>query len=144
MSLNWVSTVLCCAMGLCVPAWAQDDPHLPAVPTAPGLQAQPGAWQQGRATWYGGQRWHGRRTASGERFDRHALTAAHPRLPLGTTVRVVNLANDREVLVRINDRGPRGRRYIIDLSEAAAEQLDFKRRGWTTVQLHLDAPELPH
>ncbi len=97
---------------------------------------------QGRASWYGGQRWHGRRTASGERFDRHALTAAHRNLPFGTWLRVVNLANGREVHVRINDRGPFGKRFIIDLSEAAAEQLGFRSAGTAQVRLHLaDAPD---
>ena len=78
--------------------------------------------QRGLATWYGGKRWHGRRTASGERFDRQALTAAHKTLPLGSRVRVVNLSNGREVTVRINDRGPFSPQLIIDLSEAAAER----------------------
>lgn len=96
--------------------------------------------QQGLATWYGGQRWQGRRTANGERFDRHALTAAHPTLPLGTKVRVLHPLNGREVIVRINDRGPRSRRFIIDLSEAAAERLGFRRKGWTHVELHLSTP----
>jgi rare lipoprotein A len=95
---------------------------------------------QGRATWYGGARWHGRRTASGERFDRHALTAAHRSLPFGTWLRVVNLANGREVLVRVNDRGPVSRRFIIDLSEAAARRLDFVARGTAQVRLHIGAP----
>ncbi len=95
---------------------------------------------QGRATWYGGARWHGRRTASGERFDRHALTAAHRSLPFGTWLRVVNLANGREVLVRVNDRGPVSRRFIIDLSEAAARRLDIVARGTAQVRLHIGAP----
>ena len=59
----------------------------------------------GRASWYG-EPHHGRLTASGERFDMNALTAAHPTLPFGTRLRVVNLDNDREVEVRVNDRGP--------------------------------------
>lgn len=103
---------------------------------APGLSE---AWhlvQQGRASWYGGRRWHGRRTASGERFDRKGLTAAHPTWPFGTWVRVVNPANGREILVRINDRGPRGQRFIIDLSEAAAERLGLRRHGTSPVRLY--------
>jgi rare lipoprotein A len=89
---------------------------------------------QGWATWYGGKRWHGRRTASGERFDRQALTAAHLTLPMGTRVRVVNLSNGREVWVRINDRGPKGGQFIIDLSEAAAERLGMRRAGKARVR----------
>ncbi|MFN4070245.1 MAG: septal ring lytic transglycosylase RlpA family protein [Thermus caldifontis] len=78
--------------------------------------------QEGLAVWYG-PGFHGRRTASGERYDMHALTAAHPSLPFGTRVRVTNLKNGRSVVVRINDRGPFGGRYIIDLSYAAAKAI---------------------
>ena len=92
--------------------------------------------QRGLATWYGGKRWHGRRTASGERFDRQALTAAHKTLPMGSRVRVVNLSNGREVIVRINDRGPFTPKFIIDLSEAAAERLGMRHAGRAQVALH--------
>lgn len=95
---------------------------------------------KGWATWYGGKRWHGRRTASGERFDRQALTAAHLTLPLGTRLRVVNLANGREVWVRINDRGPKSSRFIIDLSEAAADRLGMRRAGKARVALYVGEP----
>lgn len=78
--------------------------------------------QRGIASWYGG-RFHGRRTASGERYDMDALTAAHPSLPFGTVVRVRSLVNGRSVDVRINDRGPHIRRRIIDLSRGAAQAL---------------------
>ena len=116
--------------------------ELPATPQAEAPESAV-PWQQGLATWYGGKRWHGRRTASGERFDRHALTAAHPSLPLGSWVRVVNQANGQQVQVRINDRGPHGKRFIIDLSEAAAEHLGFRRQGRAQVALHLGASALP-
>jgi rare lipoprotein A len=92
--------------------------------------------EQGLATWYGGKRWHGLRTASGERFDRHGYTAAHLTLPIGTTVRVVNQHNGREVLVRINDRGPFAKSFIIDLSEAAAEKLGIRRSGRARVAVY--------
>jgi rare lipoprotein A len=92
---------------------------------------------QGWATWYGGHHWHGRRTASGERFDPQALTAAHRTLPLGTRVRVVNLSNGREVWVRINDRVPKGGKIIIDLSETAAEILGMRRAGKARVKLYV-------
>lgn len=81
-----------------------------------------GGKQVGRASWYG-PGFHGKRTASGQRFNQHALTAAHPRLPLGTRARVTNLRNGREVEVTINDRGPHGGGRIIDLSRAAAKRL---------------------
>ena len=78
--------------------------------------------ETGIASWYGKQ-FHGRKTANGERFDMDALTAAHPKLPFGSWVRVHNLVNGRSVEVRINDRGPYIKRRIIDLSRAAARAL---------------------
>jgi rare lipoprotein A len=78
--------------------------------------------ETGIASWYG-KRFHGRRTASGETFDMDAFTAAHPRLPFGSWVRVRNLVNGRSVDVRINDRGPHIKRRVIDLSRAAARSL---------------------
>lgn len=92
-------------------------------------------WQQiGLASWYG-PGFHGRKTSTGERFDSKGLTAAHPSLPLGSRLWVRNLDNGRELQVRVNDRGPRGHRFIIDLSEGAAEQLGFRRRGVARVHL---------
>jgi rare lipoprotein A len=84
--------------------------------------------QEGKASWYGREQ-HGQLTASGERFDMHALTAAHRTLRLGTRVRVTNLRNGRQVVVRINDRGPYGRGRIIDVSYAAAQALDMLDAG---------------
>lgn len=89
---------------------------------------------EGKASWYG-SRHHGRRTASGERFDQHALTAAHRSLPLGSRVKVTNLRNQRSVVVRINDRGPHARSRIIDLSRAAAERLGMLRGGVAPVRV---------
>ena len=93
------------------------------------------AVQRGIASWYG-RNFHGRPTASGERFDMHALSAAHPTLPLASYVRVRNLDNHKEVVVRINDRGPFHGGRIIDLSYAAAQQLDMVR-GLGNVVLEL-------
>ncbi len=85
--------------------------------------------QRGLATFYGAEQ-QGGPTASGERFDRNKLTAAHRTLPLGTRVRVTNTRNGRSVEVRINDRGPfGGHGRIIDLSEAAARRLDMINAG---------------
>lgn len=89
---------------------------------------------EGQASWYG-QRHHGRRTASGERFDQHALTAAHRSLPFGSRVKVTHLRSQRSVVVRINDRGPYGRGRIIDLSRAAAERLGMLRSGVAPVRV---------
>jgi len=83
---------------------------------------EPRVVQTGKASWYGDPH-HGRKTASGEVFDMYALTAAHRTLPLGSRVRVTNLANGRAVDVRINDRGPVIPDRIIDLSFAAARAL---------------------
>jgi rare lipoprotein A len=89
---------------------------------------------RGRASWYG-PRFHGRRTSSGERFDMNELTAAHGSLKFGTRVLVRNVANGREVVVRINDRGPHIRSRIIDLSKAAAKALGFLHLGEAPVVL---------
>ena len=88
----------------------------------------------GRAS-YSGARFAGRPTASGEIFDPNAFTAAHPSLPFGTRVRVTNLANDRSVTVRINDRGPYTGGRIIDLSRAAAEEIGMIASGTARVKL---------
>jgi len=78
--------------------------------------------QVGSASWYG-PGFHGKKTASGQTFNQHALTAAHPRLPLGTRAQVTNLKNGKQVEVTINDRGPHRGGRIIDLSRAAAKKL---------------------
>ncbi|WP_416426893.1 septal ring lytic transglycosylase RlpA family protein [Pseudomonas sp. App30] len=90
--------------------------------------------ETGTASFYGA-RHQGKRTASGERFDQHAMTAAHRRLPFGTRVLVTNLANNRKVEVRINDRGPHTRGRLIDLSHAAAEQLGMIGSGSAKVRV---------
>ena len=88
----------------------------------------------GLASWYG-TRWQGRRTASGARYDRHQLTAAHRTAPFGTQALVTNLANGRVVRVRITDRGPHTRKRILDLSYAAARQLAMLQTGTARVQV---------
>jgi rare lipoprotein A len=99
----------------------------PARPPADDGPAAPAA-ERGQATWYGGKH-HRRPTASGERFDKRAMTAAHRTLPFGSIVRVTNLDNGRTVEVRINDRGPFGKGRIIDVSEAAARVLGMIDAG---------------
>ena len=93
---------------------------------------------RGIASWYG-PGLHGRRTASGERFDQHGLTAAHRSLPFGTVVRVRSLVNGKTVDVRINDRGPFLKRRIIDLSRGAAAALGLleSRRGVKPVAISI-------
>lgn len=88
--------------------------------------------QIGKASWYG-PGFHGRRTASGERFNSHAHTAAHRTLPFGTVVRVTSQRNGRSVIVRINDRGPFIRGRIIDLSRASALALGLNGLSSVTI-----------
>lgn len=90
------------------------------------------ALQSGKASWYG-PGFHGRRTASGERFNQNAMTAAHKSLPFGSRVRVVNQQTGQSVVVRINDRGPFVRGRIIDLSRASAQAIGIS--GHATVKL---------
>lgn len=90
--------------------------------------------QSGIASWYG-PGFHGRQTASGELFDMGEFTAAHKTLPFGTRVLVQNPRNGKEVVVRINDRGPFTRGRVIDLSKAAAAALGIKSRGHDAVVL---------
>jgi rare lipoprotein A len=90
--------------------------------------------QTGRASWYG-RGFHGRKTANGERFDMHALTAAHRTLPLGSYVRVTNPTTNDSVVVKINDRGPYARGRVIDLSYAAAKVLHLAHVGTGRVQI---------
>ena len=90
--------------------------------------------QQGKASYYGA-RHHGRKTASGERFNKNALTAAHRTLPFGTLVRVTNLNNQQSIIVRINDRGPFTKGRIIDLSEQAAREINMIRAGVAQVKV---------
>ncbi|MFE8646147.1 septal ring lytic transglycosylase RlpA family protein [Sphingomonas sp. NCPPB 2930] len=89
---------------------------------------------RGGASWYG-IRFHNRRTASGERFDMGALTAAHRTLPFGALVCVRSLVNGKQVVVRVTDRGPGSPQRIIDLSRAAAEALDMLGTGIKQVAL---------
>jgi rare lipoprotein A len=83
----------------------------------------------GIGSWYGGRLVRGHRTANGDRFDEAKLTAAHPKLPFSTWVRVTNLGNGKDVTVRINDRNATYTGRVIDLSRRAAEVLDMKRQG---------------
>lgn len=114
------------------------DPPPPPPPPLPGGEASSlglvTADEVGLASWYGAQ-FHRRRTASGERFDMRALTAAHPTLPFGSRVCVRSQATGRTVVVRINDRGPHVRNRVIDLSRGAAEALGMIGLGLKPVEL---------
>ena len=91
---------------------------------------------KGTASWYGDQ-FHGNPTASGERYNQNALTAAHPSLPFGTKVKVTNLRTKKSVVVRINDRGPYVKGRIIDVSKQAAKQIGLHSAGLAPVQVQI-------
>lgn len=99
-------------------------------------RTSPGTEVSGQASWYGTYH-HGKKTASGERFNQRALTAAHRTLPFGTRVKVTNSLNNKSVVVRINDRGPYSKGRIIDLSRAAAKKINMINRGVAPVRLQV-------
>jgi len=103
------------------------------MPSAAGYNAT------GGASWYG-KKFHGHLTANGEKYDMYQMTAAHKSLPIPTYVRVTNLANNRQVIVRVNDRGPFHKGRIIDLSYAAASKLDMLKQGTSKVRVEAINP----
>src|SRR5581483_2693646 len=104
----------------------------PQVEVSP--ETKPLLVETGIANWYGAP-YHNRRGSNGEIYDMHAMTAAHRTLPLGSIVRVTCLSNGNTAIVRITDRGPFIEGRIIDLSRAAAEQLDMIRKGTGEVRV---------
>lgn len=92
--------------------------------------------ETGRASWYG-PNFHGRKTANGETYDQRALTAAHPTLQLPSIIRVTNVGNGKSVVLRVNDRGPYHGDRVLDVSEAGAEALQFKRYGTALVRIEV-------
>lgn len=100
------------------------------------MQDATGYRERGLASWYG-QKFHGRKTSNGEVFDTYAATAAHRSLPIPSYVRVTNLANQKQLVVRVNDRGPFHAERIIDLSYGAAVKLGFADRGTAEVEVEL-------
>jgi rare lipoprotein A len=92
--------------------------------------------ERGIASWYG-PRFNGRMTASGERYDMNALTAAHPSLPFGTKIGIRNTRTGREVVVKVNDRGPYSKNRIVDLSYAAAREVGVVGPGTASVEIYL-------
>ncbi len=103
------------------------------------LPSAVGYREKGIASWYG-KKFHGRRTSSGETYDMYAMTAAHKTLPLPTYVAVTNLKNNRKIIVKVNDRGPFIRGRLIDLSYAAARELDLVRAGTGPVLIEALTP----
>jgi len=105
-------------------------------------QLDVGIEDRGVASWYGGS-FHGKQAANGELFDMEALTAAHRTLPLGSVVRVLNLANGKYLHVRITDRGPYVNNRILDLSRGAAARLGMMEEGLSVVRIQLVGESRP-
>lgn len=111
-------------------------PPPPRSHAAPAIPAPPGTTEEGLASWYGPP-YHGRQAADGEIYDMEKLTAAHRTMPFNTWVRVTNLSNNRSVDVRITDRGPFVDGRIIDLSKAAAREIELLGPGVGPVRLQV-------
>jgi len=146
-----IGRTICCSILLgvfCIALYACSKTVIPPTPTSPkktkpykvfGKWYQPlpdarGFRQRGIASWYG-KDFHGKKTANGEVYNMYAMTAAHKTLPLGTHVRVRHLENNREIEVRINDRGPFVRGRVIDLSYTGAKKLAIVGPGTAPVEV---------
>ena len=156
---RWLGVVLCLGLAVgCVPKpvyrsggeseRVTKSTARPPVVVAPGPAAHPvdldkinteNAYQIGHASYYG-KKFHGRKTANGEVFNMYKLTAAHRVLPLGTYVKVTNLKNGRWVEVKVNDRGPFIEGRVLDLSFAAALELEMVEQGTAEVMIEITKP----
>lgn len=114
-------------------------PTTTAHPVDPSQISTENAYQIGRSSYYG-KKFHGRKTANGEIFNMYKLTAAHRVLPLGTVAKVTNLSNGRWVVVKVNDRGPFIEGRILDLSYAAALELEMVEAGTAEVMIEIVKP----
>ncbi|WP_237485495.1 septal ring lytic transglycosylase RlpA family protein [Vibrio hippocampi] len=101
-----------------------------------------GFTETGKASWYG-KKFHGHLTSNGEVYDMYSMSAAHKTLPLPSYVKVTNLDNDKETVVRVNDRGPFHEGRIIDLSYAAAKKLDIIKTGTANVRIEVITVDKP-
>lgn len=152
MFLRWISLSLCLALSLfCATASARMKKEVRShykawslvAPAAIDLtlSSENEPMAVGLVSWYG-PGFHGRRTASGERYNMHAMTCASRDLPFGTMLELTNLNNGEKAVVRVNDRGPFYKWRILDLSYAAAKKLGFHRSGQTKVEVREVPPEL--
>ncbi|QOY86099.1 septal ring lytic transglycosylase RlpA family protein [Paludibaculum fermentans] len=123
---------LLCSCALLALAGCSRHKHTARTPAAPA----PGWSEIGIASWYGNP-YHGRPTSSGEIYDMEQMTAAHRTLPFGAIVRVTNLTNNKKIEVRINDRGPFAAGRIVDISRAAARNINMIGPGTARVRLEL-------
>ncbi len=123
--------LLALMMAGCLPAARRSGGTIPSTGNGSPL-----AFDQGEASYYGDE-FEGRQTASGEVFRQDQMTAAHRTYPFGTVLRVINTTNSREVIVRVNDRGPVKQSRVIDLSRRAAEDLRMTRDGVVRVRIEV-------
>jgi rare lipoprotein A len=130
MKISQIALLILVILGLFVFAGCSKrvDTAAPVAANASKLQCI----QRGIASWYG-THMKGRQTASGEKYDPKALTAASRKFPLGTELNVINLKNDQDVTVTVNDRGPYSGKRIIDMSVAAAHELGMEKTGLANV-----------
>ncbi len=137
------ASVLGLSLSIAAPVLAQEpdseNTTAPVEDAGKKISAPVTSEQVGLAAYYHVD-FHGRRTANGETFDHNALAAAHKTLPFGTLVRVINLRNNKSVVVRVNDRGPMQPDRVIDLTRRAATALGFIHQGMTRVALEILPP----
>ena len=129
------------AVAALAPVRAQNAPSAPSMATtavapAPAPMAASADATEGKIAWYG-SKFNGRKTASGQRFNSAAMTMAHKTLPFGTKVRVTNVANNRSVVLRVNDRGPTTADRVGDVSASAARKLGMQRAGVANAKLEI-------
>ena len=136
MTRNLKSAALAIAGALSLPSCATQATASSRTTPAP-TDWKVSAVQHGKASWYGVRCNGGTRTASGERLSNGAATAAHKTLPMGTKVRVTNLANGKTEVVRINDRGPFTKGRVIDVTEGVAQRLGFYSNGIVSVKVEV-------
>ena len=129
--LTLASLLLASLLGGCLPAARRST----STPTAGGNGA-PLAFDQGEASYYA-DAFEGHPTASGEPFRQDQMTAAHRSYPFGTVLRVINTSNNREVIVRVNDRGPVKESRVLDVTRRAAEDLRMIREGTARVRIEV-------
>jgi rare lipoprotein A len=133
-------TLAGCARSLTITKQNQKQPYTVMGKTYyPMKEVKPGFCENGIASWYG-PGFHGKKTASTEIYNMHELTAAHNVLPLNTLVKITNLENQKEVVVRINDRGPFVGDRVVDLSLAAANELGMVKKGTVPVRVAVLGP----
>ena len=127
--------VMICISGCTRPEASPPVAILPVPPAPSAAQGCPAQMvQEGKASWYGAAH-RGEKTASGDRFDPAASTAAHRTLPLGTPIEVTNLENGHKTTLIVNDRGPHKKGRVLDISQKGAEDLGFVSDGTTAVRI---------